>query len=927
MFNPAAPFRVVLRERNIRLLLVGLAVSQAGDWLYNLALLAFVYDRTHSSAWVGLTTGARVVPLVLLGPLGGVLADRVHRRPLMITCDLVRAATMAGLAFVALGHAPIVLAPILAALCTVGAAPYLPSVQAVLPKLAGAELLPAANAARVSLTHICLIAGPVFGALLLLIGSPAIVFAINGITFLIGAAVVAALPREALRLTPGRGLAGSRPGPIDGLRTGLRALRDCDGGGLLVGANVIASTIYGAFTVLFVLLSHRLGFGSAGYGYLLAGGGAGGVLAAGVAHRAAASAHPRRALALAMAALGAPLPVLAFTTSLPLAIGLAGVFGAGSIVAEVVADTSLQRSLDPAVLARAYGFVVPANIAGIAGGALAAPLFVAWFGFSGSLAIAGVIVIAYSALVLAHSGGLLPRRRPRLSPSLLGLASALVIGGSVFAAAAHAAQPPNCTQTAHTVSCKFSYTAAEQTFTVPTGVHLLRVDAVGAPGASSIDAAGGSGGTASAAVTVTPGQSLYVEVGGAGASGGAGGWNGGGAGADGGDGGGGASDLRTVSCAADCPGTTPSLVSRLVVAGGGGGAGAGALPPTKASSAVGGAAGSAGGDGPDGGGGGAGTLEAGGTGGAPGIGLGSPSSTGSGEPGTFGRGGAGVGRPVDGQIGFGGGGGGGFYGGGGGGTNTAANSSGPDDDGGGGGGGASYAPGGQIGAAAAGAAPSVTISYTLPAASIGRQMLSFAGQSQGTLSGAQPITVTDVGDAPLQVTQLAIAGAAAADFVVTSDDCQGAEIDPGNTCTVNVAFAPRALGSRSATLELTSNDPSGPATVALSGTGGALPTGAQAPMAPPLPQGPAGKPATVLSFLVIERGGSTARIATYHIASGGHVIATGKLRIRRGSTSVRLPRLRPGRYRLTVTVGTGPRQRTIVQRTFTVQPPGSSHDA
>lgn len=280
MLNPAAPFRAVLRDRNIRRLLAGLAVSQAGDWLYNLALLAFVYDRTHSSAWLGLTTGARVVPLVLLGPLGGVLADRVNRRPLMMACDVARAATMAGLALVAIGHAPILLAPMLAALCTVGAAPYLPSVQAVLPKLATVDQLPAANAARVSLTHICLIAGPVFGALLLLIGSPAIVFAINGVTFLIGAAVVAALPREALRLPAGTAVVSARPGPISGLRAGWSALRDCDGAGLLVGANVVASTIYGGFTVLFVLLSHRLGLGSGGYGYLIAGAGAGGVLCA-----------------------------------------------------------------------------------------------------------------------------------------------------------------------------------------------------------------------------------------------------------------------------------------------------------------------------------------------------------------------------------------------------------------------------------------------------------------------------------------------------------------------------------------------------------------------------------------------------------------------------------------------------------------------
>jgi predicted MFS family arabinose efflux permease len=921
MLNPATPFRAVLRERNIRLLLAGLTVSQAGDWLYNLALLAFVYDRTHSSAWVGLTTGARVVPLVLLGPLGGVLADRVHRRPLMITCDLVRAATMAGLAFVALTHGPVILAPVVAALCTAGAAPYLPSVQAVLPKLVSPDQLPAANAARVSLTHICLVAGPVFGALLLLIGSPAIVFAINAITFLVGATVVAALPRDALRLSAGPSGTRSRPGPISGLRAGWSALRDCDGAGLLVGANVIASTIYGAFTVLFVLLSHRLGLGSGGYGYLIAGGGAGGVLSAGLAHRAAASAHPRRALALAMTALGAPLPLLAFADSLPVAIGLAAVFGAGSIVAEVVADTSLQRSLDPAVLARAYGFVVPANIAGIAGGALLAPLFVAWFGFSGSLVGAGVAVIAYSALVGARSGGMKRRRIPRPAPGLLGLAGALVIAGSVFTAAAHAALPPNCTQIAHTVSCTFTYTGAEQAFTVPTGVRLLHVNAVGAPGASSDDATGGRGGTVNTALPATPGKSLYVEVGGAGSSGGAGGWNGGGAGGNG-DGGGGASDLRTVSCAADCPGTTPSLISRLVVAGGGGGAGAGGLARTQPSP-FGGAAGSAGGDSPNGGGGGPGTSEAGGAAGAPGVGLGMPSSTGYGEAGAFGRGGAGVGSPPDGQIGFGGGGGGGYYGGGGGGTNTAANSL-DVVDGGGGGGGASYAPGGQIGIAPAGAAPSVTISYGLPAASISRQTLSFTSQPQTTLSATQPFTVTDVGDAPLQVTRLTLTGADAGDFV-TSDDCRGGEIDPGNTCTVNVAFAPQALGSRSATLEVTSNDQSGPATIALTGTGEALPTGTQTPTGVQSSQGPpAGNAATVLSFLVFAGGGSSpnglGKFATFHIARGGRVVASGKLTIRGGLVGVRLPGLRPGRYRLTVTVGTGKRQRRVLQRTFTIGP-------
>src|SRR5262249_56561791 len=107
MLNPVAPFRVALRLRDARLLLTGLAASVAGDWLYNLALLALVYDRTGSSAWLGIATAARMLPLVALGPLGGVLADRLDRRVLMIGSDILRCACMAGLAVLAANRPPI----------------------------------------------------------------------------------------------------------------------------------------------------------------------------------------------------------------------------------------------------------------------------------------------------------------------------------------------------------------------------------------------------------------------------------------------------------------------------------------------------------------------------------------------------------------------------------------------------------------------------------------------------------------------------------------------------------------------------------------------------------------------------------------------------------------------------------------------------
>src|SRR5581483_4981972 len=83
--------------RPFHLLITSQAVSSCGDWLYNVALLAFVYERTGSATWVSLTTAARLVPIVALGPVGGVLADRYDRRRLMVGADVIRAGLMVAL--------------------------------------------------------------------------------------------------------------------------------------------------------------------------------------------------------------------------------------------------------------------------------------------------------------------------------------------------------------------------------------------------------------------------------------------------------------------------------------------------------------------------------------------------------------------------------------------------------------------------------------------------------------------------------------------------------------------------------------------------------------------------------------------------------------------------------------------------------------
>jgi predicted MFS family arabinose efflux permease len=401
MLNPARPFLIALRERNLRLLFGGLVASQAGDWLYNLALLAFVYERTGSTVWVGITTAARILPEVVLGPIGGVLADRHDRRTVMIASDVLRAASMAALALVAFAGAPVVLAPVLAALCTAAGAAYPQCVVAVMPRLVGDGDLAAANAARISITGLCVIAGPALGAGLLFVSSAAVTFAVNGATFLVGAAVVAALPREALR-RPAGAVEEVHASIRSDLATGWRALREHPDALPLVGADVVSSAVYGALTVLFVLIGERLGLGAAGYGYLLSALGAGAVLGAGVAHRAAASGRPRRALIAAAAAIGVPLTLLTFSGSVAAALVLAAAIGAGQLTTEVVADTTLQRSLDPGVFARAYGLAVPACVGGIVVGALLAAPCVALIGLDGTLALTGALVLAYGAVAFAR---------------------------------------------------------------------------------------------------------------------------------------------------------------------------------------------------------------------------------------------------------------------------------------------------------------------------------------------------------------------------------------------------------------------------------------------------------------------------------------------------------------------------------------------
>jgi predicted MFS family arabinose efflux permease len=395
-------FLTAAEHRAFRRLAAALAASQIGDWLYNVALLAVVYERTGSASWIALTTAARVVPIVVLGPLGGVVADRFDRRSVMILSDAVRMGLMAVLALVAAAGLPVVLAPLLAAAATAAGSPYPSAMAATTPRLVAPELLPAANALRSAIGSASIVVGPALGAGLLVVASPSVAILANAGTFAISALLVASIPASEAFL-PGR--AGRTGGLLADLREGAAALRCSRPVMLLIGADVAASAVYGAQTVLLVLLARR--FGGDGYGLMLAAIGAGGLLGAAVGGRVAA----RQSSAVLVAALlmvAAPMALLAATSSLPAAMILAAAGGAGAIVVEILSETGMQFWLDDAVLARAYGLALPAALGGIAAGALIAAPLQALLGLDGALIACGAAVALYAAVVAAASTSPLP---------------------------------------------------------------------------------------------------------------------------------------------------------------------------------------------------------------------------------------------------------------------------------------------------------------------------------------------------------------------------------------------------------------------------------------------------------------------------------------------------------------------------------------
>src|SRR5258706_10600350 len=90
-------------NRNFRLLYIGQAISQLGDWFNAVAVYALLLDLTGSATAVAWMLITQYLPVAFVGPLAGVGVDRVNRRRLMVNAGLGRGGLIFGLMFVRRG--------------------------------------------------------------------------------------------------------------------------------------------------------------------------------------------------------------------------------------------------------------------------------------------------------------------------------------------------------------------------------------------------------------------------------------------------------------------------------------------------------------------------------------------------------------------------------------------------------------------------------------------------------------------------------------------------------------------------------------------------------------------------------------------------------------------------------------------------------
>lgn len=180
-------FIMKLLNRNFTLIMIGQIVSLFGNATLRFALPLYLLDRTGSASLFGMVLACSFIPMVLLSPIGGILADRVNKRNIMVILDFFTAILAA---FFLLSNglfSPEALVLIVMMLLSAIQSLYQPSVQSSIPFLQEKENLMTANAIINQISALANLIGPVLGGIVYEAFGITQVVIISGICFFLSA--------------------------------------------------------------------------------------------------------------------------------------------------------------------------------------------------------------------------------------------------------------------------------------------------------------------------------------------------------------------------------------------------------------------------------------------------------------------------------------------------------------------------------------------------------------------------------------------------------------------------------------------------------------------------------------------------------------------------------------------------------------------
>jgi MFS family permease len=335
-----------LRIPNYRRYFSGQLVSISGNWMQTVAEIWVVLSLTGSGVAVGFTTALQFLPMLLVGAWGGLIADRLAKRPLLIATQalhMLPPLVLFALA-VANGLSPVAVYAVALARGVVNAVDY-PTRQAFVVEIVGSGKVVNAVSLNSVLIHAARVVGPALAGILIATVGVEPCFALNAASY--GVMIVALAGMESDALRPAA-IEPRRPG---GVRAGLRYVRATPQLWIPLGLMAVVGTFGFNFQSILPLLA-RFTFdgGASSYAALVTAMGIGavvGALATGARNTVTPALLAGAAIgfgALALLAAGAP--------SLGFELLLLAPLGAASVTLAASVNSALQLASEPAMRGR-----------------------------------------------------------------------------------------------------------------------------------------------------------------------------------------------------------------------------------------------------------------------------------------------------------------------------------------------------------------------------------------------------------------------------------------------------------------------------------------------------------------------------------------------------------------------------------------------